>query len=520
MTEEPQWRRAHRVTPFLTAWKVAAAIIAIALFQVLDDLLRAPLPVVALVGIVLGFVVLAALISLGYSYLAWRRLSYAVTADAVVLRSGVVFRRERVARLTRLQSVEITQPILGRIFGFSALRIESAGGADANLVLSYLTQAEAQAVRNEVLARAAGVAVVEEGSAPAQAGEPAEHDGAARLPLSAPEAPELEVFRLAPQRLVLSLLLHPATVTLVVIIALFVTLAVVLHSIEWIIGPAAGVLGLAGFLWSRFAGEFAFRVATSPDGLRARQGLLETKARTIPPGRVQSVELSQGLLWRGPGWWRVEVSLASLQTAEGGVVSNALLPVGTAREALELVRLAIPDLQQTEQAALEAGLTGSGSDHGWIPSPPRAVWLDPISFRRNAFQVLGSALALRRGRLHRRFALVPHERTQSLGISQGPLERVVRLVGFHPHTSAAAALSLPHLDPGVAARLLAEQSERARSARRSAGPELWMQRTERVGETAEHGGELAPEQGGGEPGSDQGGGEPGSDQGGGEPQDR
>ncbi|MES6118761.1 hypothetical protein U6M47_12935, partial [Cutibacterium acnes] len=31
-----QWRRVHRVTPLLTAWKMAAALVAIALFQSFD----------------------------------------------------------------------------------------------------------------------------------------------------------------------------------------------------------------------------------------------------------------------------------------------------------------------------------------------------------------------------------------------------------------------------------------------------------------------------------------------------
>ncbi|WP_313558515.1 PH domain-containing protein, partial [Miniimonas arenae] len=147
------------MTPLLTAWKMAAALVAIALFQSFDDLARIPLPVLAVIGLVAGVILLAIVVSLGYSYLAWRRMEYAITSEAVVLRSGVLFRRERVARLTRIQAVEVGQPILGRIFGFAAVKVESAGGADAVLSLAYLTQDEAQAVRNEVLARAAGVDV-------------------------------------------------------------------------------------------------------------------------------------------------------------------------------------------------------------------------------------------------------------------------------------------------------------------------------------------------------------------------
>lgn len=501
---EPTWRRVHRVTPLLTAWKFAVALVAVILFQSFDDILRLPLSGLAIAGILAGVVVLAVIVSLIYSYLAWRRTTYAVTADAVVLRSGVLFRRERVARLPRIQAVEITQPILGRLFGFSALKVESAGGAEANLNLAYLTQAEAQAVRNEVLARAAGLDVdsplegavagavdgaVEAGTAAgaapsAQVDAAVTADGVAgvaaearppgRSPLLVPEAPEHEVFRLPVKRQVLSLLLHGGTISLALGVVVFVTLAIVLDSTEFVFGPLAGVLGVVAFLWSRFAGEFNFRVATSPDGLRVRKGLLETKAQTIPPGRIQSVQLHQGPLWRMAGWWRVQVSLAQAASSDGTETADALLPVGSAQEALALVRLAVPGIAEDELAALEAGLRGSGDAEGWVPAPRRSRWLDPISYRRNAFQVLRAALAMRRGRVFRLLTIVPHERTQSLGISRGPLERRLTLVSFHAHSSGSHATSLPHLDPAVAARLLAEQSERARTARRGEGPELWM----------------------------------------------
>lgn len=519
---EPAWRRVHRVTPLLTAWRIAAALVAIALFQAFDDLARTPLPGLVLVGIVAGFIVLASLVSLGYSYLAWRRLSYAITADAVVLRNGVVFRRERVARLTRIQSVEVTQPILGRIFGFAALRIESAGAGESALQLAYLTQAEATAVRNEVLARAAGIEVgigpehgsglppeVEAGTqVAAPAGGVVGADGPMGVPsggplglpgsaagsppargeagsgtraapsgipaMLIPEAPEHQVFQLAASRLLVSLLLHGATLALLLAGVAIVVIGLVSGTWEFLFGTIAGLLAGVGFLWSRFSSEFAFRVATSPDGLRVRHGLLETKARTIPPGRIQSVQLVQGPLWRALGWWRVRLALATGPSTDGAMPVATLLPVGTPEEALRLVRLALPGLGAEEVPALVAGMTGTGGGEGWVPAPRRSRWLDPISYRRNAFRVLGVALALRRGRISRQLTLVPHERTQSLGVQQGPFDRWFDLVSFHPHTSGLLVTQLPHLDPPVAAVLVAEQSERARAARRSAGPEMWM----------------------------------------------
>ncbi|PWD50602.1 hypothetical protein C8046_08010 [Serinibacter arcticus] len=508
------WRRLHRVTPLLNAWKIAAALVVILVIQGLDDLLRIDLPVLTLVLILAGVILVATLIGLTYSYFAWRRTEYAITTEAVVQRSGIFFRKERVARLTRIQAVEVTQPILGRIFGFAGIKVESAGGAEANMSLAYLTMDEASDVRNEILARAAGVdidsvedadlegatspaevadavvgadgvtAPAVDGAAPTGPAKPANLANPARPARPAgrrlaPEAPEHQVFALPAGRLVGSLLAHGATVGVVLGVTGVVVGGLLSGGGEWIFSSLFGLLGAVGFLWSRFSTEFNFRVATSPDGLRVRHGLLETKARTIPPGRIQALTVLQGPIWRRFGWWRARLTLASQGTSSDGTeTSDVLLPVGSSDELIMLIRLAVPELEDEDLPVLQAGLTGIDDGEGWVPSPRRARWLDPIAYRRNAFRVLGSVIALRKGRIFRELSIVPHERTQSLGVTQGPLERRLRLVSFTPHSSGSIEPSLPHLDAGVAAQLLVEQAERARSARRSAGPERWMHRDE------------------------------------------
>ena len=497
-TQHLIWRNVHRVTPLLNAWKIAAAIVAIALFQGLDDLLRIGLPGMTLLLIIAGAVVLGAIIGLVVSYFAWRRLSYAISPDAVLLRSGIFFRKERVSRLARIQSVEVTQPILGRIFGFAALKVESAGGAEANITLAYLTIPEAQAVRNEILARSAGIDVdsqpaaepitgSDDGVAPDgssvlnSAGQPsvstpAPGPGQPTPSFLLPEAPEEQVYQLPAGRLLGSLLAHGAMVWLVIGIIGIVVASLVTGTWEFAFGSIVGLLAVAGFLWGRFSTEFNFRVATSPDGLRVRQGLLETKARTIPPGRIQAVQFHQGPIWRLFGWWRVQVTLANSGVSSDGTnaSNDTLLPVGSAEEALALLRLAFPDTPEEELPVLVAGMVGRDDGEGWVPAPRRSRILDPLAYRRNAFRVLTHALVLRTGRLWRVMSVVPHERTQSLGVRQGPLERRFNLVSFYPHTSGSIEPSLPHLDPQVAAQLLADQAVRARAARRGAGPELWM----------------------------------------------
>ncbi len=245
------------------------------------------------------------------------------------------------------------------------------------------------------------------------------------------------------------------------------------------IGPFGAMLpallGTAGFVWTRFNQGFDFRAATSPDGIRLRHGLTEARAQTVPPGRVQAVRLSQPLLWRGPDWWRVRLNVAGYSEADSGK-ETVLLPVGTREDALLALWLVLPDLGEADpRAVLEAGLTGEADVAAFIPSPRRARWLDPVAWRRNGLRVTAAALLLRSGRIERQLDVVPHERTQSLGLTQGPLQRRLGLSTFVAHsTPGPVSPRVAHLDAAQAAELILVQAERARSARAGAPPAQWM----------------------------------------------
>ncbi|MFD6176632.1 MULTISPECIES: PH domain-containing protein [unclassified Isoptericola] len=500
------WRRVHPVTPFVRGWAAVVAILVIAGQQVLDDVARAVEAAGEIRGlwwmVLLGLVVVVGIV-FGYAALAWRMTAYAVDDDAVHLRKGILFRQQRHARLDRLQAIDVRQPLLARLFGLAELRLEVAGGSDSGVAIGFLKEADAQHLRADLLARAAGVKAAHraESSAapagPAPEGDAATGDDALVQPAGtvapaagpepaddvAPEAPERQVYEVPPTRLLLSLLRMPglwiAVLLLVGIgVAVFVT-----REVSILFSALPAILGVGGYIFQRFAGEFGFRAALSPDGIRLRHGLLETRAQTIPPGRVQAVSLTQGPLWRGPDWWRVKVNVAGYGGGEGqqGEQQHVLLPVGPREEALTALWLVLPDLQVADPddtlALLDEALTGDARTDRWfVTSPRRARLLDPWSWRRNGYAVTGRALLARGGRFVRRLEVVPHERTQSLGLEQGPWQRRRGLASFALHsTPGPISPVVYHLDEDEAARLLDEQSVRAREARAHAGPERWME---------------------------------------------
>ncbi|UNX56488.1 PH domain-containing protein [Georgenia sp. TF02-10] len=261
-------------------------------------------------------------------------------------------------------------------------------------------------------------------------------------------------------------------------------------------GALPALVGWGGYLWGRFAGEFNFRSALSPDGIRLRHGLLETRTQTVPPGRVQAVSLTQPLLWRRKGWWRVQMNVAGYgsETATGNApVETVLLPVGDRGAALTSLWLVVPDLGVEDvPAVLDAALVGDGDDAGFLTSPASARWLDPFTWRRLGVRITGTAMLLRSGRLTRSLIVVPHERTQSLALTQGPLERRFGLANLFAHSVPGPVTPVVyHLAAPAARDLLLEQAARARTARAAEGPEEWMRRVApAVAEEGEDAGEA------------------------------
>jgi putative membrane protein len=464
------WHRVHPLTPAVHSWQALVVLLVVALQDVgqtaLRDAagpgareggpdaswLRAGLP------IVLGVAILV----VGLLVLSWRFTRYRVTAEALELNQGVVVRRQRRARLDRLQAVDLVQPLVARIFGLARLKLEVAGGSGSSINLSYLTDTQARQLRNHLLAAAAGL----------------EYETA-----QAPEAPERPVAEVPVDRLVASIALDAGVIT-----GLLVSLAVVTVGLVTA-GPAAaaGVLpiaiGLVTFLWRRFAGAFGFAVTVSPDGLRLRHGLLEHRAQTVPPGRVQAVRLSQPLLWRRRDWWRVVVNVAGYGGGGDNLqTENELLPVGTREQAVTLLALVLPDLgvEPGEDAltVVTAGLDGDNRrPDGYLPAPRKAFWVDPVAWRRTGVRVTHEALLIRRGRLHRHLDVVPHARVQSCGVTQGPVQRALGVASLQVHsTRGPIDPVVPHLRLADTAWLLDDQAVRARRARRLALPERWLER--------------------------------------------
>ncbi|GLY27553.1 PH domain-containing protein [Kineosporia sp. NBRC 101731] len=461
-----EWHLMHPATPLLRSWQVIAVILVFIVQSLGNNVLTGEAdferPDVAgswLAGAGAVFVLLM-LLGVGLAFVVWRSTRFRVLDEALELHSGILVRRQRRARLDRMQAVDVVQPFLARLLGLARLTVEVAGGKESNVALSYLREDDARTLRNQLLASAAGLRF--EGP-------------------DAPEAPERGNLEVPVGRLIVSLLVSGPAISFVLGVVVLGTISVVIGHPGPLFGSFAPLLGAAGVLWTRFTKGFGFRVADSPDGLRLRYGLLEQRTQTVPPGRVQAVRISQGLLWRRLDWWTVHVNIAGYGGEDKDSTSGStLLPVGPKTEAVGVLALVLPDLGvgpgENPWDVVDAGLRGSGPTAGFMTAPRRSRWVDPISWGRSGVRVTDQALLIRSGRIYRHLDIVPHARTQSLGLSQGPLQRKLRVASFTVHSTAGPVEAVAsHLDETEASALIAVQSLRADQARKDSGPERWME---------------------------------------------
>ncbi len=368
--------------------------------------------------------------------LSWWSVRFRLDGDALVFETGLFRRHSRQIPLDRLQAVDLVRPIIPRLFGLAELRLEVAGGDRAELPFRYLGHRMAQRLRAELLARSAG------------------------LDAATPEAPERVIYRLPFWLLFSSLVLKLPV--LISVIGFWLLIGIGLFGLEpGVLGGAVPLLiALLRGVVSPMLTYWGHTVAVSPDGLRLRYGLTQSRMQTVPPGRVHAVRLVEPLLWRQLHWARVEVNIAGYV---GGrqVLSSVLLPAAPRRVALDVVTHAFPGVDVASMRLLPAARRGG--PRAWFRGEAQAAGTDEVAF------------VTRRGVFCRELAVVAHARAQSVRLAAGPWQRLFGLATVHVD-AAPGPVHVAAPDRGLreARAIVESEAERARRARARARPERWM----------------------------------------------
>ncbi|GAA5201701.1 PH domain-containing protein [Microbacterium jejuense] len=463
-----EWHRLHPFTPLLRGGLFLIVVIGIVISNLRDRLLYIFLPWLApgvgdevveweeMGGDPVDFIiannlyvlaavtVLAVLIILvAVFYTSWRFHTFRITEDDVEVRSGILFRTQRRAPLDRVQGVNLTRPMVARLLGMAKLEVVGAG-MSANVKLEYLSTANAEAVRADILRLASGRRLAD-AAAPGGA-RPASRTAALGLTVSreltgiieGPEAPVAEpesVVHIPLGRLVASHILSMSTVGL-----FFAIVAIVIgvtQGITWLLfGFVPAIIGFGAYWVRSIFKSLRYSIAPTPDGVRITYGLTTTITEILPPGRVHAVEVTQPIMWRPAGWWTIRINRLTGRSASDGNNDDftTVLPVGTVADVERVLRLVQPAMTDDERAlVVEQGMFGPREGDRFVNTPRRAWWIRPLSYQRNGFLLTDDELLMRRGVVWRKIVILPLARLQSFGLYQGPLDRLTRVTNGRAH---------------------------------------------------------------------------------------
>ena len=98
--------------------------------------------------LVLGVVLLILLV---YSFLQWWRFTYRIESGEFRMESGVFVKKKRYIKFDRIHSINISEGIIQRLFGLVKVNIETAGGNQADAILTAIKKHEAEQLNELIL---------------------------------------------------------------------------------------------------------------------------------------------------------------------------------------------------------------------------------------------------------------------------------------------------------------------------------------------------------------------------------
>jgi putative membrane protein len=407
----------------------------------------------------LGFMVAGVVAATVLGYWRWYTTTWWVTPEAVHYKSGLIGLKETDVPLTRIQSLDLEQGPVQRLFGVYSVHVQTGGGgAKGEIVLEAVGDDEVRDLR---------ALLADRGPAPAaEAGGPERRLTRQRLLVAALTAGQLGVILPALAGFVqlvqstfdeddaVRLLPHTASAALLAAAGLLVA--------AWLLSVLGSVVAFSGFTATR-----------QGDRLRIRRGLLARREATVPVERVRAVEVVEGLL-------RLPFGLAALRMevighAKEAAAAQTLFPLLRREEVRPFLDELLPELaddldglerppaRAARRYALPPAALGAAVVAAVWAFTPAGPWTLPLvvvlaaygllRFRTAGWRLSGGRLAVRSLMLARTTVLAParhrewHERRQNLFQRRARLADV--LVAFGKRTGARVR----HLDAATAAGL-------------------------------------------------------------------
>lgn len=435
--------RPHPLTGVARSWIALFGLVLVFGRDVMERGFQSILEMGPFMWIVLGLVLAVVVFNLVWGIIEWRTTTFVADDEEFRIERNFLSRDSTRISYAKIQSVDIERSLPARVLGLSSVTIDVGGAGGKKL--EFLGKERAEVLRDQLLARMKGL-----GATPHP-----EAEGDADPSAPAPNVVAHTIVQVAPATLLKGVLVSSFLPWLLVALALVAVMSWLGEGFT-IALLGAMFFGLGGYLWTQVVSNWNFHLDQVPDGLHMTRGLFTTTSQSLRADRIQAVSIHQDYLQRLTGLYRVRVTVLGFGMGESAQTSGTVLPYGTRDDVTRVLAAFWPGI---DLDAIEL--------HG---QPRRARWLTPLGFHRHQWGMDDQTVVAHHGWLEHTISLVPHRRMQSIGITQGPMQRRLKLARVTLHTTdGPVSLSLYHLDSEDARQFFDEQRRRARAARNESG---------------------------------------------------
>ncbi|ASK64274.1 hypothetical protein CFK37_03215 [Virgibacillus phasianinus] len=384
------------------------------------------------------------IIALSFGILSWYRYTYRVEDEELRIEHGIIIRRKRYISKNRIQSIDLTQNVVHRLFKLVKVNIETAGsgmGSEASLKAVKLKTGEAL---REELKTAKKAATIESADAEQMEQDfPSETITKRRLFVAGTTSGSIGiifiifsvVFSDLDQFIPDSYYENTFNTIIGFSIIIITILVLALLLLLWLLGIAGTMIKYGNFT-----------ITKHPDELLITRGLLEKKQTTIPLRRIQAVGINESIIRQPFGYVTVYAEVAGGSIQKGEDFSTILFPIMKRTEVDDFLTKLLPEYV-SERNKLK-GLPAQAKTFYLVRSSmllmlvaiamlflfPQFIWapiivlllcmyIGLLRYKDAGFRIDGERLTLRSRVINRKTIILFHKRIQSFESKQYWLQK-------------------------------------------------------------------------------------------------
>ncbi|MDX8044484.1 PH domain-containing protein [Gracilibacillus sp. S3-1-1] len=389
--------------------------------------------------------------------LSWWRFTYQLEEDQIRIEKGIFIRKKRTISKHRIQSIDLSQNIVHRMFGLTKVQIDTAGNDnDIDAALSAVTMADGKMIHDQLKYKKR----VEMDEIKEESGEITEE-------VEAKPKKKYPSKKITLQTLVAA---GSTSGSFGIILGLFGVFFSSIESFipdryytqatEWLISQAAQLLVIYGVItllivWligilQTVIQHWNFTITRYDKELFITRGLLEKKQSTIPLKKIQAVGMKESIVRQPLGLASLYVEIASGDIGQTQDTHTLIFPLMRKKHITKFLQEILPEYHYTTEGLVKLPTRAlpyyivrsiilptivtivfafTLTKFVWIPALAILLFVvyAYIQFKTTGYLINGREIIIQSRMLTKDTAIVPQNRIQSLQKKQHLLHRKQKL---------------------------------------------------------------------------------------------